>query len=525
MLLCSGASAQSALSSLSGKNTSEVVEPDQVRQRSITSFESRAKRRVERALERLGDDSARQRLEELVSQRVADYREHIASEIDQLGVDGALTVEEAESHLGPISERAWNALSEAVRAIEEGKEPPPFREDDEGRWHYVWRVLEYVFVTRNGWGTWAIVGGSLAGGVLIAWLCSLGLSKLRDHEQIKHRAAVGKLVLALRAPVYAMCIVGGLTYGLAHVWMPPEAEEFASFLAKLSIAVVGVWLAWGIVSLAAEGSGWILRRTYHNPDKQATAIIRKALQLLVLAAAVLIVTELMFGVAIRNVLVGVGLIGLVVSLAAQDTLKNLFGSFAIVMDRPFRVGDLVQFKDYFGWVEDIGFRSTRIREFDGHLVTVPNSEITDGAVENVEARPWIRRRFRLSLRYDTPAEKVEQAIEILRDILCERDDEPSKMPTHVVFESFADYSLNLLVQYCVTPGEYWPALKRGSELHLEILRRFNAEGIEFAYPTRTMVMETDSKHEAQLDLQRQRGGGEASSQDAERDGQAMRRRD
>jgi MscS family membrane protein len=285
--------------------------------------------------------------------------------------------------------------------------------------------------------------------------------------------------------------VTGVAVGVQRFWLPRGTEEMLWLGIKLAFIAALLWLTWSVVSLVAQGLGWLLKRTYREPDQQTVAVIRRSLHLIQLVIFAIIVAEVIFGVQIESVLIGVGLLGLAVTLAAQDSLKNLFGSLTIVFDRPFKVGDLIDFKGYFGTVEDIGFRSTKVREFDGHLVTIPNAEIVREAVQNIGARPWIRRRFRIGLRYDADADQVKKAIAILNDVLSGRDDEPDEMGTHVVFEGFGESTLNLLVQYCVEPGEYWDALERGSELNLEIVNRFNEAGIEFAFPTRTAVLETD----------------------------------
>lgn len=114
-----------------------------------------------------------------------------------------------------------------------------------------------------------------------------------------------------------------------------------------------------------------------------------------------------------------GIAGLAVSLAAQDSIKNLFGSVTIFIDNPFSVGDRIVFSGTDGFVEEIGFRSTRIRTLTGHLVTVPNMKFIDEAVENITARPYIRRTMNMTITYDTPPDKIEQAVQIIRDLLAE----------------------------------------------------------------------------------------------------------
>ena len=122
------------------------------------------------------------------------------------------------------------------------------------------------------------------------------------------------------------------------------------------------------------------------------------------------------------------------SLAAQDSLKNLFGSITILFDRPFQVGERIVFAGHDGTIEEIGFRSTKVRTLTGHLVTIPNSNIVNDPVENIGKRPFIRRTMNVTITYDTPRDKIEQAAQIIRDIL---EEEGIGEPIHPVVRDTA----------------------------------------------------------------------------------------
>src|SRR6185436_7683335 len=102
-------------------------------------------------------------------------------------------------------------------------------------------------------------------------------------------------------------------------------------------------------------------------------------------------------------------------LAAQDTLANLFGAVAIFIDKPFRIGDRIKLESIEGDVETIGMRSTRIRNLDGHLITVPNKTMGNATITNVTRRPSIKTEMNLGLTYDTPTDKVKRALDILEE--------------------------------------------------------------------------------------------------------------
>jgi len=123
------------------------------------------------------------------------------------------------------------------------------------------------------------------------------------------------------------------------------------------------------------------------------------------------------GVPLTTLVAGVSVSGLTVALAAQDTLRNLFGSLMILLDRPFQMGDLIRIKGHQGTVESVGLRSTRIRDASGHVVSISNEEVARLDSENVSRQSHLRRQEVLRLRADTPTEKIRTFVDRLRGIL------------------------------------------------------------------------------------------------------------
>ena len=131
-------------------------------------------------------------------------------------------------------------------------------------------------------------------------------------------------------------------------------------------------------------------------------------------ATVIVIEEMQqIGFSLATLLAGAGVGGLAIALAAQDTLRNIFGGIELSLDKPFSVGHLVRLKTYFGEIEQIGLRSTKIRTLTGHHITIPNEEVARLDIENVDRRPYIRRRFSITITYDTPVMKIQEAIDIL----------------------------------------------------------------------------------------------------------------
>lgn len=194
-----------------------------------------------------------------------------------------------------------------------------------------------------------------------------------------------------------------------------------------------------------------------------------------------------------------GIAGLAVSLAAQDSIKNLFGSITIFLDRAFAVGDRIVFDGNDGLVEEIGFRSTKMRTADGALVTIPNAKIVDGSVINITSRTNIRRQMNITITYDTPAAKIEQAVEIVRQILADPEIagafDMAKFPPRVAFDELNSDSLNIRVLYWVHPPDYWLFLEHSQKFNLKLIRAYEQAGIEFAFPTQTLYVAGDPKRQ------------------------------
>lgn len=192
------------------------------------------------------------------------------------------------------------------------------------------------------------------------------------------------------------------------------------------------------------------------------------------------------GVDVGALIAGLGIGGLAFALAAQDTIKNVFGGITIFTDRPFRIGDRIKVDGFDGIVEDIGIRSTRIRTFEKRLVTIPNYKIVEASIENVSDEPMRRVVMNIGLTYDTSPDKMQEAITILKNI-PKKMNEVDDNNLLAVFSEFAPYSMNLKFIFWVKPtGD---VMETPSEVNFEILKEFNSAGLQFAFPTQTILVE------------------------------------
>ena len=224
-------------------------------------------------------------------------------------------------------------------------------------------------------------------------------------------------------------------------------------------------------------------------DRTLIEMTRMIVRIVFIFFAVLLVTKIILNKPLTTLMAGLGIGGLAVALAAQDTLKNFFGSIMIMTDKPFKIGERIVADGTDGTVESIGFRSTRIRTLTGHQVIMPNDKVAQAAIENIGRRPSIRRLTNITITYDTPPDKVERALAIIRGILDNHEGMLPDFPPRVHFNEFNADSLNILVLYWYAPPDYWDFLQFSEQVNLSIMKQFAAEGIEFAFPTNTTYLE------------------------------------
>jgi len=226
-------------------------------------------------------------------------------------------------------------------------------------------------------------------------------------------------------------------------------------------------------------------------DDQLAPLLIKSLRIFVIILCVLFILEA-FGQSITSLLAGLGIGGLAFALAAQDTVSNLFGSFTIFTDKPFHIGDWVRIGDAEGTVEEVGFRSTRIRRFDQAQVTVPNSQFIKNDVINFSAMKKRRIKFNLGVTYGTSPEQMTKVVEGIKQMIKEdyRFDHTFSM---VHFTEFGDFSLSIFI-YCFTKTTVWGEfLSVREEFNLKIMQLLEELEVEIAFPSQMIYFDKDNR--------------------------------
>jgi MscS family membrane protein len=297
------------------------------------------------------------------------------------------------------------------------------------------------------------------------------------------------MVDVVRKPIRLVITIAAIWLALSPFEVPASYRKLVDNLMLILTAILVTFVLLKLVDLLIAFIKPRVQATESKLDDQLLPIVAKTLKIFILVVAVLVMMQNL-GYNVTSILAGLGIGGLAVALAAQDTLSNIFGSVAIFADRPFVVGERIIFDKYDGIVETIGLRSTKIRTLDGTLVTVPNSLVAKNAVDNIARRPTIKNLYTVTVTYDTSYEKVQSGLEILREIF---KNHPSTEDYWVYFKEFGSHSLNILVIHWCKHTQYQQFLEATEEINLEIKRRFQEKGIEFAFPTQTLYLRPENQ--------------------------------
>jgi small-conductance mechanosensitive channel len=263
-------------------------------------------------------------------------------------------------------------------------------------------------------------------------------------------------------------------------------ERVAAVLNAISVVVVllqlGVW-GNGLIGFGVEH--------YARMRGEGDSGTRATIQAMGYAArfvlwALLVVTTLdHFGIQVTALITGLGIGGIAIALAVQNILGDLFAALSIVLDKPFVVGDFIIVDDVLGTVEHVGLKTTRIRSLSGEQVIVSNNDLLKSRIRNYKRMEQRRVVFHVDVTYDTPPDKVERIPSIIREVV---EKQPATRFDRSHFLTFAESSLRIETVYWVLDADYNKYADTQHTINVELLVRFAAEHIEFAFPSRTVFV-------------------------------------
>ncbi|MEX2368156.1 MAG: mechanosensitive ion channel domain-containing protein, partial [Balneolaceae bacterium] len=341
---------------------------------------------------------------------------------------------------------------------------------------------DVIFVGNELWRILAltvIIALAFFLGKILKYSLNRVAPKLRDK---------GKSILAVafesasRAATF-LIFAFGLRIAISFLIIPEGIEELVVTTVQVLIVLSIGYFAYRQVDIIDVWLQRFTRDEETNIDDMLIPMVGKSLRVTVTILIILQVAQTLSDQPITSILAGIGIGGLALGLAAQDTIRNFFGSLMIFADKPFNVGELINLNDKLGTIQEVGVRTTKILTLEGHMLTVPNGVLANMTIHNIGKRPFIRRVMNVTITYDTPPEKVDRAVEILKEIFDNHEGMNEDFPPRIYFNDLNADSLNLIVFYWFHPPNYWEYMGFSERVNKEIFRRFNEEGIDFAFPT------------------------------------------
>ncbi len=326
--------------------------------------------------------------------------------------------------------------------------------------------------------------------------------------ETKRGKEVEKESLARAVRPFGLLAAAGIWYfALDQGLLPTAVVPVLLVAVRLFLMISMVWAAFRVTDLISDWLSLQAAKTETKYDDLLVPMIKRTVKIFLTAIGLIYIANA-FQIEILPLLTGLGIGGLAFAFAAKDTIENLFGSIAVILDRPFEIGDWVVVNDTEGTVEDLGFRSTRIRTFYNSLVTVPNATLVRATVDNYGRRQYRRFNTKLNVTYDTHPDKIEAFCAGIREIV-KLHPYTRKDYYHVWLNSFGAHSLDILVYIFFECPDWSIELREKHRFMLDVVRLADRLGVEFAFPTQTL-------HVAQLDPNAQRTPEQIPDTDTER---------
>ena len=321
---------------------------------------------------------------------------------------------------------------------------------------------------------------------LLNWLLRPIIRKMTSSK-IATSLIEPKLVWSITRLISILIVVRLLLLLIPILQLPIEAINFAFLAIKIISTILLVLIFLRIIDVFMLHAGRLSKKTKSKLDEQLVPIIKRAFQAVVIIGGIIQILRLL-EVNVTALIAGISIGGLALALAAQDTVKNLIGSAMIFVDQPFQIGDYISSSGFSGTVQEVGFRTTRLKTPDSSIISVPNGSIANMSVTNLGVRVYRLFTTNLGITYDTPPELIEVFLKGLRKLI-EKHPDTSSNNYYVHLNSFGDSALIIFFRaYLNVPG-YAEELKVREELMLGIIKLAQALEVRFAFPSNTIYIE------------------------------------
>jgi len=264
----------------------------------------------------------------------------------------------------------------------------------------------------------------------------------------------------------------------------PVLMKIFNFLIIIPVVYFMIKFSTEMIAYYLKGDGARRKR-----NEAAIDLLMQIIRIVLFIVGILLILANL-GYDVSALLAGLGVGGLAFALAAQDILKNFFAGIALIFDKAFGKRERVNFEGNSGIIEEVGLRSTKVRTYDGTLLTIPNSMISDNIVENVTKVPRVKVKMTIGLVYGTSAKKIKKAKEIIQKAIDTQEDADGGSTT-IYFDNFGAYSLDIQVYYYASKlkmDDWHPRVQMKEDVNMYILEKFEKAKIEMAFPTQTIEL-------------------------------------
>ena len=345
------------------------------------------------------------------------------------------------------------------------------------------RILNEVFL-GNPVSQWIWAAGIFLAVLVGCWVLISLLSKALHRLAVRTATVWDDIAVAVVGSTKKSLLVFVALWAAIQALAVPDLFAQAIRIAAVAALMlqVGLWSSKALAEWMQE------QREKKKGEPEALTWlsgIEWAGKILIWLTVVLIGLENL-GVDVTGLATGLGIGGIAIALAVQNILGDLFASFSIYLDKPFVLGDFLRIGAFSGNVEKIGVRTTRIRSLTGEQLVFSNNDLLQSRIQNYGRMEERRGGFTIGVTYDTPAETVEKIPDFIREVI---ESQPNTRFDRSHFTEFADSSLNVETVYYMLVPDYASLMDTQQRVNLEVLRRFNAEGIDFAFPTQTVYVE------------------------------------
>lgn len=345
--------------------------------------------------------------------------------------------------------------------------------------------------TFFGLALWQYIG--LLGLVLLAFVFHkvltyfIGTVFMRVLKRFKKAAIARAVVKPISTPLSLFVVFYLLTVLIPVLQLPITFSKYLMLFLHIAQPIYVIMMLYRLVDFFGEYMESLAEKTEGTLDDQLVPLLRKALRVFVVIIGIVWVLQVM-NFDITTLLAGISIGGLAFALAAQDTIKNLFGSFTIFVDKPFQMGDWINGSGFDGTVEEVGFRTTRIRTFYNSVISIPNGKLADMAIDNYGMRVYRRYMTYIGVQYDTPPDLIRAFVEGLKKIV-ENHPATRKEGNHIYVNQFSASSIDILFYIFFKVPDWGKELEGREDIILSIIELAEELGVQFAFPTQTLHVE------------------------------------